>query len=426
MKLRIGAVSGSLLLAALAVTLVGLVAAGSAGARADDDGGAKAVGARGDDGPNGPPVRLDPALTRKKIGRRFRLLVESAGLAGLAEADQARVDWRTIYEVWDGDRLLGRDFVGRPVYLERPGDYTVTVGDRRSLRLTARFVPPAGLSEADMASSWRRARAVDLVLEDQSVPVLSTLMVVHPRDVGGAHADGFEVRAAGAPVFVAAGNAVAYDPPEVLEVDAGVAWADTVVHLLPGRYELDVNGFTGTFDVGRGERTVVRTGALWIESDDREARTVAVHQALPSGWGRERRLALGEMELVLPGRYRFEDGSVVEVSDRTVSHRVTRAAPRSPSPAPGREVVVGVNGSAGADGFAVTGTVAGSPAARAGLVARDRIVRAGGRPVASIDDLAVAIDAAREGGRPLLLDVHRGGRVIRLEVTLGGEGGEDR
>jgi len=68
------------------------------------------------------------------------------------------------------------------------------------------------------------------------------------------------------------------------------------------------------------------------------------------------------------------------------------------------------------DGLLVRGVVAGSPAGRAGLERGDLIVRAGGRPLASVDDLFDALDAA---GGAVELGVVRGTEERDVRVDLG-------
>ena len=193
---------------------------------------------------------------------------------------------------------------------------------------------------------------------------------------------------------------------------AGYTVLERNVHL--GRYEIDISGTLGSFDMGVGERKVVRTGALWLaraEGDDGDG-TVGVRQALPDGWGRELRLPVGHMALVLPGRCRFEDGVEVEVGEEVRGYRL-----RGTAAAAGRRPVVGVKGRAGAEGFVVSGAVAGSPAESAGLRSGDVIVAAGGKPVGSSGDLAAAIDAAIAADGVLQLKVKRAGGALE-DVTL--------
>jgi serine protease Do len=68
------------------------------------------------------------------------------------------------------------------------------------------------------------------------------------------------------------------------------------------------------------------------------------------------------------------------------------------------------------DGLLVRAVVPGSPAERAGLQRGDLIVRAGGRAVASVDDLFDALDVAAGGA--LALGVVRGSEDRDVEVTL--------
>jgi serine protease Do len=67
------------------------------------------------------------------------------------------------------------------------------------------------------------------------------------------------------------------------------------------------------------------------------------------------------------------------------------------------------------DGLLVRGVVDGSPAARAELERGDLLVRAGDRPLASMDDLFDALDQA---GDKLALGVVRGSEERDLEITL--------
>ena len=67
------------------------------------------------------------------------------------------------------------------------------------------------------------------------------------------------------------------------------------------------------------------------------------------------------------------------------------------------------------DGLLVRGVVDGSPAARAALERGDLLVRAGDRPLASMDDLFDALDQA---GATLALSVLRGTEERELEIDL--------
>jgi S1-C subfamily serine protease len=70
-----------------------------------------------------------------------------------------------------------------------------------------------------------------------------------------------------------------------------------------------------------------------------------------------------------------------------------------------------------ADGLLVQGVRAGSAADAAGLTRGDLIVEAAGRPVATIDDLYAALDAA-DPGTPLALAVLRGADRVELSATI--------
>jgi S1-C subfamily serine protease len=67
------------------------------------------------------------------------------------------------------------------------------------------------------------------------------------------------------------------------------------------------------------------------------------------------------------------------------------------------------------DGLLVRGVVDDSPAARAGLERGDLLVRAGDRPLASMDDLFDALDGA---GDTLAVAVVRGAEERALEISL--------
>jgi S1-C subfamily serine protease len=67
------------------------------------------------------------------------------------------------------------------------------------------------------------------------------------------------------------------------------------------------------------------------------------------------------------------------------------------------------------DGLLVRGVADGSAAARADLERGDLLVRAGGRPLTSMDDLFDALDQA---GDTLALGVVRGSEERDLEIDL--------
>jgi serine protease Do len=68
-------------------------------------------------------------------------------------------------------------------------------------------------------------------------------------------------------------------------------------------------------------------------------------------------------------------------------------------------------------GLLVRAVEAGSPAATAGLKVGDLLTQAGGRPVATVDDLHDALDGAR-ASRQLTLHVVRGAEELDVEVSF--------
>jgi serine protease Do len=73
------------------------------------------------------------------------------------------------------------------------------------------------------------------------------------------------------------------------------------------------------------------------------------------------------------------------------------------------------------DGVLIREVADDSPAARAELRRGDLLVEAGGRPVASIDDLHAVLDGVTEG-QSLTLAVVRGAEELSVTVTFGGTG----
>jgi membrane-associated protease RseP (regulator of RpoE activity) len=57
---------------------------------------------------------------------------------------------------------------------------------------------------------------------------------------------------------------------------------------------------------------------------------------------------------------------------------------------------------------------ANSPAARAGMRPGDRIVAINGRPIDGISDVNPFVEG---GGRPITLDIERGGRLVRVRAS---------
>jgi S1-C subfamily serine protease len=69
-------------------------------------------------------------------------------------------------------------------------------------------------------------------------------------------------------------------------------------------------------------------------------------------------------------------------------------------------------------GVGIREVVEGSAAEKAGLLAGDRIIRLGGKPVADVNGL-LALLRPRKPGEKVSLTVIRKGEKVTLEVTLG-------
>jgi S1-C subfamily serine protease len=74
-----------------------------------------------------------------------------------------------------------------------------------------------------------------------------------------------------------------------------------------------------------------------------------------------------------------------------------------------------VQGQWSGSGVKIDGVDPGSPAARAGLRSGDVIVGINGSPINSHNDVDPFV--ARGGGRPITIDVKRGGTLVRLRAT---------
>ena len=76
---------------------------------------------------------------------------------------------------------------------------------------------------------------------------------------------------------------------------------------------------------------------------------------------------------------------------------------------------VPVQGQSSGSGVKIDGLDPGSPAARAGLRSGDVIVGINGSPINSQSDVTPFL--AGGGGRPITIDVRRGGTLVRLRAT---------
>jgi S1-C subfamily serine protease len=73
----------------------------------------------------------------------------------------------------------------------------------------------------------------------------------------------------------------------------------------------------------------------------------------------------------------------------------------------------------GDSGLVILSVEPDGPAASAGLLVGDVIVKLGGRPVMAVDDLAEALWTTGAVGRSLNLDLVRGGELVKADVLIG-------
>jgi S1-C subfamily serine protease len=73
----------------------------------------------------------------------------------------------------------------------------------------------------------------------------------------------------------------------------------------------------------------------------------------------------------------------------------------------------------GDSGLVILSVEPDGPAASAGLLVGDVIVKLGGRPTEDVDDLVDALWATDVVGRTLDLDLVRGGELVKADVLIG-------
>ncbi len=83
----------------------------------------------------------------------------------------------------------------------------------------------------------------------------------------------------------------------------------------------------------------------------------------------------------------------------------------------GSEPVLGLDGKPTRAGFEVTSMIAEGPAAKAGVMRGDVLVRVRGKPVVSMEDISVAL-AETDAGTVVELELMRGGAAIKLSATV--------
>lgn len=124
----------------------------------------------------------------------------------------------------------------------------------------------------------------------------------------------------------------------------------------------------------------------------------------------------------------FRDGETIEVTLTLASRSTTQASDTTDEPATTEGERLGVSispvpelvrrnlGLAEGEALMVQGVQPDSPAAEAGLMQGDVILRAGGEDVSSVDELSSAWAEAIEADRPLLLQLNRRGNAIFVAV----------
>jgi S1-C subfamily serine protease len=85
---------------------------------------------------------------------------------------------------------------------------------------------------------------------------------------------------------------------------------------------------------------------------------------------------------------------------------------------PGNRPFIGVQGESDSDAARIAAVLDDTPAARAGLRVGDLISRFAGKEVTSFESLQELVESEQPGTK-VDLEVTRGGRQIRLEITIG-------
>jgi hypothetical protein len=379
-------------------------------------------------------------LDLKRVGKRYRLKVVSAGvptLGGYLEGYSVRTQYR-VFNADKAGKLVGIGYLNDYVYVEEPGDYVIevnggVVGDT--------FEIPPEMTRDRIEASWKRARAVELRPKNGkgrlSVP---SIWVLHPPEVVGVHNDDYTVDPTGETAQLlgkgshAKGVAVVYPPEEIHDIDDGILFSNTLVHLLPGKYALTINNTVHTFELAPGETKLIRLGALIVHQDPPAGVAVAQTIAQVVSLTPATRLTstdtstvnvpgLGKWFVVAPGKYgeiKRDDGSnwkelcEIPPGGKGALYPVQQAfaKPR-----------LGLNAQDNKTGGVVVRAVTdGGPAAAAGVKVGDVIVAADGKDLAKTADL-VKIVGEKKPGDEVALTIKREGASdpVAVKVKLGGD-----
>lgn len=343
----------------------------------------------------------------KKIGFRYRIKVTSAGiptLGGVANGYKLR----TKYKLFSGDELVGEAYLGDSLYVREPGEYRVVVN---GLSVKETFEIPGEMTRDRIAASWKRARAVELRPKSLGQRLaIPSIWVLHPPQVTGAHNDDYVISRVKDGKAIVKGVAVVYPPEEIKDIDDGVLFANTLVHLTPGKYQLKINGGVYPFEVKAQQTQLIRLGALSIS--EKVPANAQLLQRLPGDKNAKvTRPKANQWVVATPGKYTVGKQALIIEPGKAVHVKPTiRTLPGLRRP---RLLVRAVSD----NGVRITGFLDGSPVAAAGLKVGDRIVAFDGTPVKTTRDLGKLL-LEKELGDSAMLSVERPGRKKALKIKL--------
>jgi hypothetical protein len=354
---------------------------------------------------------LFPALSygedTKQIGARYRIKVTSAGVPTLGGVVSG-YKMRTKYKVYSGDKFIGWAYLGDYVYVQEPGKYRIQVN---GINHTESFEIPKEMTRDRIAASWKRSRAVELRPKSLGQRLaIPSIWVLHPPHVTGVHNDDFTIEPLDGQRVVAKGVALVYPPEEIKDIDDGVLFSNTLIHLMPGDYQLRINGTLYFFQLKKGESKLIRLGAFSVTKKD--LGNVSLRQLLANA--KKNPIADPKDKnwfVAAPGKYLFGEQAVILGEGRALQLRLKkRITPGLRRP---RLLVRAITDK----GVRINGILTGSPVAAAGLKVGDRIVAFDEAPITSTKDLARLL-LKKDMGDMAILTVERPGRSGSFKVTL--------
>lgn len=339
---------------------------------------------------------------RKQVGARYRIKVGSAGIPGLGVTAGHKL--RTRYALYQGQERVGEAYLGDFLAVEEPGRYAVVLHGQR---LEIDFQIPKTMTRERLLASWKRSRPVELLPAKSTARLnVPAIWVLHPPQISGPHEDGYSIVKRGAKAAIVEGVALVYPPQEILDIDDGALFANTLVHLLPGEYDLLLNGARYPFKLAKRSQ-LLRLGAFQIK--DPKALT-GLELAQRDGGPLTKPGA--QWLLVPPGHYRF-DGRGLSVEP---GQAIDLLAPSGGLPGL-RKPRLGIRATPQDRKVIVTGFLPGSPAAAAGLKVSDRVLAIDGAPVTHTRGLARAL-LKKKPGEKARLSIERKGRAKPFDITI--------